>query len=54
MKPEFWDNLVRRLQAGESPEDLRAELSIGKHTMARYVAHARNRRVVVLPAKARA
>jgi len=40
---EFCDELVRRLRAGEQPEALRAELSIGAATMARYrqIAQAR-------------
>ncbi len=40
---DFYDNLVSRLQAGDSPDALRVELNIGAGTMARYVSHARNR-----------
>jgi len=40
---EFCDELVRRLRAGDSPESLREELSIGSATMTRYIQIARGR-----------
>lgn len=43
---DFCENLVRRLKAGECPEALRVELTVGSATMARYVQIARARRNV--------
>lgn len=43
LTPQFCDELIRRLRAGEKPEALRAELNIGSKTMRRYVAFAKER-----------
>ena len=40
---DFCDALVRRLRAGDQPDDLRRELNIGSATMRRYVTIARSR-----------
>lgn len=37
--PEFWDTLIKRLKAGERPEDLKVELGLGG-VVDRYARHA--------------
>jgi hypothetical protein len=42
--PEFIDELIRRLKAGEKPQALRAELGIGAASMERFEQFARSGR----------